>query len=257
MTFERGGIVFNLLDTPGHSDFSEDTYRTLTAVDAAVMVIDAAKGIESQTRKLFEVCRLRDIPIVTFINKIDREARRPAALLDEIAAGLALDLVPMTWPVGMGDRFPRLLDLLRKRMLLPEGERDERRSGAPSRSMRSTTSRRDAGIDERIAARRSKRSNWRAARCRSSTFSRSCEGHLTPVFFGSALQQLRRRAVARRASRAWAPAPLPRKARERTVEPDEHAGHGLRVQGAGQHGPATTATASRSCGCARASSGAA
>ena len=102
MTFERDGIVFNLLDTPGHSDFSEDTYRTLTAVDAAVMVIDAAKGIESQTRKLFEVCRLRDIPIVTFINKVDREAEDPLSLLDEIASGLALDLVPMTWPVGMG-----------------------------------------------------------------------------------------------------------------------------------------------------------
>ena len=92
MTFEHAGIVFNLLDTPGHADFSEDTYRTLSAVDAAVMVIDAAKGIESQTRKLFEVCRLRDIPIVTFINKIDREGHDPLALLDEISSGLALDL---------------------------------------------------------------------------------------------------------------------------------------------------------------------
>src|SRR3712207_4674147 len=77
MTFEKGGILFNLLDTPGHQDFSEDTYRTLTAVDSAIMVIDAAKGIEAQTRKLFEVCRLRDIPIITFINKVDREARHP------------------------------------------------------------------------------------------------------------------------------------------------------------------------------------
>ena len=107
MTFERGGIVFNLLDTPGHSDFSEDTYRTLSAVDAAVMVIDAAKGIESQTRKLFEVCRMRDIPIVTFINKIDREADDPLSLIDSIASGLALDLVPMSWPVGLRHRFPR------------------------------------------------------------------------------------------------------------------------------------------------------
>ena len=85
MTFERHGIVFNLLDTPGHADFSEDTYRTLSAVDAAVMVIDAARGIESQTRKLFEVCRLRDIPIVTFVNKVDREGLDPLELLDEIA----------------------------------------------------------------------------------------------------------------------------------------------------------------------------
>src|SRR3954453_21666536 len=91
MTFEHGGLTFNLLDTPGHSDFSEDTYRTLTAVDAAVMVIDAAKGIESQTRKLFEVCRLRDIPIITFANKVDREGKDPIAILDEIADTLALD----------------------------------------------------------------------------------------------------------------------------------------------------------------------
>ena len=85
MTFEHAGCVFNLLDTPGHEDFSEDTYRTLTAVDSAVMVIDAAKGIEARTRKLFEICRLRDIPIVTFINKMDREARDPFELLDEVA----------------------------------------------------------------------------------------------------------------------------------------------------------------------------
>ncbi|MDE1896545.1 MAG: GTP-binding protein, partial [Rhodospirillales bacterium] len=91
MTFEFGGAVFNLLDTPGHEDFSEDTYRTLTAVDSAVMVIDAAKGIELQTKKLFEVCRLRNIPITTFINKIDREGQNPFALLDEIADTLALD----------------------------------------------------------------------------------------------------------------------------------------------------------------------
>ncbi len=109
MTFERDGITFNLLDTPGHQDFSEDTYRTLTAVDSAIMVIDAAKGIESQTRKLFEVCRLRDIPIITFINKVDREGRDPFELLDEIESALALDVSPMTWPVGMGAGFSRLL----------------------------------------------------------------------------------------------------------------------------------------------------
>ncbi len=105
MTFEYNGCVFNLLDTPGHEDFSEDTYRTLTAVDSAVMVIDAAKGIEARTRKLFEVCRLRDIPIVTFINKLDREARDPFETLDEIEKTLALDTAPMTWPVGSGRDF--------------------------------------------------------------------------------------------------------------------------------------------------------
>ena len=94
MHFEYGGAVFNLLDTPGHEDFSEDTYRTLTAVNSAVMVIDAAKGIEQRTRKLFEICRLRDVPIVTFINKLDREAKDPIELLDEIASTLALDVAP-------------------------------------------------------------------------------------------------------------------------------------------------------------------
>src|SRR6201995_4205844 len=95
MTFEYDGRVFNLLDTPGHEDFSEDTYRTLTAVDSAVMVIDAAKGIEARTRKLFEVCRLRDIPIITFINKMDRESRDPFELIDEIENTLALDTAPI------------------------------------------------------------------------------------------------------------------------------------------------------------------
>src|SRR2546430_11699741 len=99
MTFEHDGRVYNLLDTPGHQDFSEDTYRTLTAVDAAIMVIDAAKGIEARTRKLFEVCRLRDIPIITFINKMDREGRNPFDLIDEIEKTLALDTAPITWPV--------------------------------------------------------------------------------------------------------------------------------------------------------------
>src|ERR1700733_12763101 len=100
MTYDYRGCTFNLLDTPGHEDFSEDTYRTLTAVDSAVMVLDAAKGIETQTRKLFEVCRLRDTPIITFINKMDREAQAPFTLLDEIEKTLALDVAPITWPIG-------------------------------------------------------------------------------------------------------------------------------------------------------------
>ena len=107
MTFEHDGKMFNLLDTPGHEDFSEDTYRTLTAADAAVMVLDAAKGIEPQTLKLFEVCRLRDIPIITFINKMDRESKDPIELLDEVASTLALDVSPMTWPTGSGQAEDR------------------------------------------------------------------------------------------------------------------------------------------------------
>jgi peptide chain release factor 3 len=111
MTFDHDGLMFNLLDTPGHEDFSEDTYRTLTAADAAIMVLDAAKGIEPQTLKLFEVCRLRDIPIITFINKMDREAQDPFELLDEVSSKLALDPAPLYWPAGSGGRFKGMLDL--------------------------------------------------------------------------------------------------------------------------------------------------
>ena len=122
MTFEKDGVTFNLLDTPGHEDFSEDTYRTLTAVDSAVMVIDAARGIEAQTRKLFEVCRLRNVPIITFVNKVDREGRSPFELLDEVADALALDVCPMSWPVGMGGTFEGVLDLKSRRISRPDGD---------------------------------------------------------------------------------------------------------------------------------------
>src|SRR4030088_2189164 len=122
MTFEYDGRVFNLLDTPGHEDFSEDTYRTLTAVDSAIMVIDAAKGIEARTRKLFEVCRLRDIPILTFVNKLDRETRDPFDLLDEIEKTLALDVAPMTWPLGRGRAFAGTFEL--RRNLVRQLDRD-------------------------------------------------------------------------------------------------------------------------------------
>src|SRR3546814_497483 len=125
MTFEKDGITFNLLDTPGHEDFSEDTYRTLTAVDSAVMVIDAAKGIEPQTRKLFEVCRLRSVPIITFVNKVDREGRDPFSLLDEVADALALDVVPMSWPVGMGGQFEGVLDFAGGQVARPDGDSRE------------------------------------------------------------------------------------------------------------------------------------
>src|SRR5436190_687692 len=118
MTFEYEGCTFNLLDTPGHEDFSEDTYRTLTAVDSAVMVIDAAKGIETQTRKLFEVCRLRNVPIITFINKLDREGRDPFDLMSEIEQDLQLHVTPAAWPIGMGHNVLGCYDLLHERLIL-------------------------------------------------------------------------------------------------------------------------------------------
>ena len=116
MQFDYEGHTINLLDTPGHEDFSEDTYRVLTAVDAAVMVIDAAKGVEAQTIKLLEVCRLRATPIITFVNKMDREVRPPVALLEEIEAVLGIDCAPVSWPIGMGKSFRGVFDLLRERL---------------------------------------------------------------------------------------------------------------------------------------------
>jgi peptide chain release factor 3 len=118
MSFDYAGFRFNLVDTPGHSDFSEDTYRTLTAVDAAVMVIDGAKGVESQTQKLFEVCRLRDLPILTFCNKMDRESRDIFDIIDEIQENLAIDVTPASWPIGQGRDFIGCYDILRDRLQL-------------------------------------------------------------------------------------------------------------------------------------------
>jgi len=127
MTFEWGDCWFNLLDTPGHEDFSEDTYRTLTAVDAAVMVIDAAKGIEPQTLKLFEVCRMRDLPILTFVNKMDREARETFEIIDEIQEALALDVTPASWPIGMGREFLGTYDVLNDRLgLMDRADRNKK-----------------------------------------------------------------------------------------------------------------------------------
>jgi len=173
MTFEREGITFNLLDTPGHEDFSEDTYRTLTAVDSAVMVIDAAKGIEPQTRKLFEVCRLRSVPIITFVNKVDREGRPPFELLDEVADMLALDVCPMSWPIGMGGEFEGVLDLATRRISRPEGD---------SRAFLGTTD--EAALSDRFAE------EVELAEMGYSAFDGEAyrNGDLTPVYFGSALK---------------------------------------------------------------------
>lgn len=118
MQFSHRGCIFNLLDTPGHEDFSEDTYRTLTAVDSALMVIDAAKGVEDRTMKLMDVCRLRDTPILTFINKLDREGQEPINLLDEIESTLKIQCAPITWPIGMGKRFKGVYHLVLDKVFL-------------------------------------------------------------------------------------------------------------------------------------------
>jgi peptide chain release factor 3 len=183
MTFEYGGRVFNLLDTPGHEDFSEDTYRTLTAVDSAVMVIDAAKGIEARTRKLFEVCRLRDIPIITFINKLDRESRDPFDLIDEIEKTLALDTAPLTWPVGRGRDFVGTIDVESGGVRLLEG--DAGTAGKLREMTIPELSALNANLDAAVIG--GELDLVREA-CKRFDLQAFREGHLTPVFFGSALK---------------------------------------------------------------------
>jgi len=183
MTFEFEGLVFNLLDTPGHEDFSEDTYRTLTAVDSAVMVIDAAKGIEARTRKLFEVCRLRDIPIITFINKMDRDSRDTFDLLDEIEKMLALDTTPMTWPVGRGRDFLGTYDLRTGGVRLLEG--GGAKTGAALEIDIADLAGRNANLD--IGAIKDELALVSEA-CKPFELAAFREGHLTPVYFGSALR---------------------------------------------------------------------
>jgi peptide chain release factor 3 len=183
MTFEFEGLVFNLLDTPGHEDFSEDTYRTLTAVDSAVMVIDAAKGIEARTRKLFEVCRLRDIPIITFINKMDRESRDTFDLLDEIEKTLALDTTPMTWPVGRGRDFIGTYDVADGGIRLLEG--GGAKTGAAQQIDVSDLTRFNANLD--VTALKEELALVTEA-CKPFDLEAFREGHLTPVYFGSALR---------------------------------------------------------------------
>ncbi|MBP0614360.1 peptide chain release factor 3 [Jiella sp. KSK16Y-1] len=214
MTFEKEGINFNLLDTPGHSDFSEDTYRTLTAVDSAIMVIDAAKGIEAQTKKLFEICRLRDIPIITFVNKVDREGRDPFELLDEIEAELALSVAPMVWPVGQGGLFKGCYDLTKNDFLFAGSDRTQHYAG---------------GLDDpalKAALGESAYAGFRdAAELAAEGYAdfdpeAYRQGHLTPVVFGSALQNF---AVDRLMDfiAEHAPEPRPQPSDKGPVDPSE------------------------------------
>jgi peptide chain release factor 3 len=211
MTFEHDGLTFNLLDTPGHQDFSEDTFRTLTAVDSAVMVLDAAKGIEEQTRKLFEVCRLRDVPIITFINKLDREGREPFDLLDEIAQSLALDVTAASWPIGMGRDFLGTWDLFADALLLfarGAGERitePVRCRGLDDPALpRLLPERALAQLREEVEMARGLLPPFDLAAFRA--------GHLSPVYFGSALNNFGVRELLSGVA-ALAPPPRPQPAR--------------------------------------------
>lgn len=181
MTFEFNGHIFNILDTPGHEDFSEDTYRTLTAADSAIMVLDAARGIESQTLKLFEVCRLRNIPIITFINKMDREAQDPFDLLDEIQDKLQLDTAPLYWPAASGNRFAGMVNISNNTFVAYRHRTDT----ANKQNSLGTLD----DVEEDIVSELEE--GMQLCRELLPKFDQKAfvEGHLTPVVFGSALNR--------------------------------------------------------------------
>ena len=215
MTFEFQDLVFNLLDTPGHEDFSEDTYRTLTAVDSAVMVIDAAKGIEARTLKLIEVCRLRDIPIITFINKMDRESRDVFDLLDEIEKTLALDTSPINWPVGRGRDFMGTYDIETGGIRLLEG--GGAKTGAAEKIEIAELAGRNANLNASEIA-----DELELVKEASKPFDLQSfrEGHMTPVYFGSALRNFGVGDLLEGLGR-FAPSPRAQDSDKRKVEADD------------------------------------
>jgi peptide chain release factor 3 len=218
MQFPYGDCVVNLLDTPGHEDFSEDTYRTLTAVDSALMVIDCAKGVEERTIKLMEVCRLRDTPIMTFINKLDRDGRPPIELLDEIERVLKIQTAPVTWPIGMGRELKGIYHMLEDRIYLYEaGERGRVGDNRVIEGLDSGEARALLGDQAQALT-----AEIELVRGATPAFDRAAylAARQTPVFFGSAtgnfgVEELLRAFV------HDAPAPLPRVCRERIVNASE------------------------------------
>jgi peptide chain release factor 3 len=218
MQFDYSGHVVNLLDTPGHQDFSEDTYRVLTAVDSALMVIDAAKGVEAQTIKLLNVCRMRDTPIITFMNKMDRETREPVELLDEVESVLNIQCAPVTWPLGMGKTFRGVYHILRDEILLfAAGE--ERANGDVEIIKGLDNPRLDELFPLEIEKLRMEVELLQGA---SHPFDIEAflVGKQTPVFFGSAINNFGVREILN-ALIDWAPAPRGRDATVREVLPAE------------------------------------
>ncbi|HSF93941.1 MAG TPA: peptide chain release factor 3 [Thermohalobaculum sp.] len=219
MSFPYGGNWFNLVDTPGHEDFSEDTYRTLTAVDAAIMVIDGAKGVESQTRKLFEVCRMRDLPILTFCNKMDRESRDTFEIIDEIQELLAIHVAPASWPIGVGRDFLGAYDLLNDRLELMS--RAERNVKAQSIEINGLDDPRLADhIPAPLLAKLREEVEMARELLPAFDLQQFRDGHLTPIWFGSALNSFGVRDLMQGIG-AYAPPPQPRRTASRQVGADE------------------------------------
>jgi peptide chain release factor 3 len=221
MQFPYRDCVMNLLDTPGHADFSEDTYRTLTAVDSCLMVIDAARGVEERTIKLMEVCRLRDTPIITFVNKLDREGREPVELLDEIESVLGIACAPVSWPIGMGQRLKGIVDLVTGQVRLFGARHGERADAGEL-----LDSLDDPRLLEHVDAQdlSALKDEIELVQGASAAFDIEAyrAGRQTPVFFGSAIhnfgvQELLDAVV------SYAPSPSASTAQERRVAPDEPA----------------------------------
>lgn len=230
MSFDFGQFRFNLVDTPGHSDFSEDTYRTLTAVDAAVMVIDGAKGVESQTQKLFEVCRLRDLPILTFCNKMDRESRDTFEIIDEIQENLAIDVTPASWPIGVGREFLGCYDLLNDRLELMD--RADRNKVAESIEISGLD---DPKLAEHVPAALLETflEEIEMARELLPVFDQQAflDGTMTPIWFGSAINSFGVQELMKGIA-DYGPQPQPQKAQPRQISPEENkvAGFVFKVQ---------------------------
>ncbi|MEZ5754751.1 MAG: peptide chain release factor 3 [Paracoccaceae bacterium] len=225
MSFDFGTYRFNLVDTPGHSDFSEDTYRTLTAVDCAVMVIDGAKGVESQTQKLFEVCRLRDLPILTFCNKMDREARDTFEIIDEIQENLAIDVAPASWPIGQGREFLGCYDILNDRLELMD--RADRNRVAETIQINGLD---DPKLAEHVPAEllAKLREELEMARELLPAFDRAAllNGSMTPIWFGSAINSFGVKELMDGIGK-FGPEPQPQPTASRKVAPEEDAVTGV------------------------------
>jgi peptide chain release factor 3 len=218
MQFSYQNCVINLLDTPGHADFSEDTYRTLTAVDSALMVIDAAKGVEPRTIKLLEVCRMRDIPILTFINKMDRETRDPLDLLDEIESVLKIKCSPVTWPLGMGKSFKGVYHLLKNEFHFYQHGQNER-----LQSEEVISGLDNPNLDEHLGdLAKNLREEIALVSGASHPFDQNlyATGKLTPVFFGSAMNNFGVKELLDTFA-AYAPSTQPRATTSRIVQPSE------------------------------------
>jgi peptide chain release factor 3 len=218
MQFPYAGRVVNLLDTPGHEDFSEDTYRTLTAVDSALMVIDCAKGVEERTIKLMEVCRLRDTPIMTFINKLDREGREPLDLLDEIEKVLRIDCAPVTWPIGMGRELRGVYHLLEDRIYVYHAA-EKGRAGTTETIEGLSSAAAAAFLGDRAQAFRDEIELVRGASHAFDT-GEYLAGRQSPVFFGSAINNFGVTELLA-AFVEYAPSPRPRATTTREVHAAE------------------------------------